>query len=70
MENKEENFVQSEKTRRPNGLNYTMRRLFDANKLTTWEYNQYKSLVRTFSKSENLYYDEIDEQLFERINKS
>ena len=60
-------FIQSEKTRRPNGLNFKMRELFNKEKLTTWEYNQYKAMVRVFAKTEGLYYDEIDEQLFERV---
>ena len=57
--------IQSEKTRKPNSLNYKMRALFDNGKLTQWEYSQYKAFVRSFAKSEGLYYDETDEQFFE-----
>jgi hypothetical protein len=60
-------FIQSEKTRRPNGLNFKMRELFNKGKLTQWEYSQYKHFVRSYAKVEGLYYDEIDEQLFERV---
>jgi hypothetical protein len=58
-------FTQSRKTRRPNGLNFKMRELFNKGRLTTWEYNQYKVMVSVFAKAEGLYYDEMDEQLWE-----
>lgn len=56
----------SEKTRNPNGLSYTMRRLFNKSDLTAWEYAQFKKMCGAYAKQNNLLYDYDSEQFKEK----
>lgn len=49
---------QDESTRRPNGLLYKMKLLFDKRELTTWEYHEFRKMIRSFCKEYNLHFDE------------
>ena len=53
-------------TRNENGLLDKMRKLFNSEKLTTWEYVAFKKMVRSFAKENNFYFDEEKEMLYKR----
>lgn len=57
-------FYQDEFTRRPNGLLYKMRLLFNKHELTTWEYHEFRKMVRSFCKEYDLHFDENKEMVY------
>lgn len=57
---------QDEFLRKPNGLLYTMRNLFDNHKLTTWEFQEFMKIVRSFCKEYDLHFDEKTERLWKK----
>jgi hypothetical protein len=59
-------FYQDEFTRRPNGLLYKMRILFDKHELTTWEFQEFRKMVRSFCKEYDLHFDENKEMVYKR----
>lgn len=59
-------FYQDEFTRRPNVLLYKMRVLFDKNELTTWEFHEFRKMVRSFCKEYDLHFDENKEMVYKR----
>ncbi len=59
-------FYQDEFTRRPNGLLYKMRILFDKHELTTWEFREFIKMVRSFCKENDLHFDENKEMVYKR----
>lgn len=56
---------QSEFTRRPNGLLYKMKILLDDWQLTSWEYLEFRKMVRSFCKEYNLYFDENENMVYQ-----
>lgn len=65
---KDSNLFQNEFTRRPNGLLYKMRLLFNNNELTTWEYHEFRKMVRSFCKEYELDFDEKKEMVYKFKN--
>jgi hypothetical protein len=61
-----DSLYQDGSTRDENGLLDKMRKLFDSEKLTTWEYVAFKKMVRSFAKENNFYFDEEKEMLYQR----
>ncbi len=56
-------------TRKPNELLYTMKNLFNAEHLKTWEYKEFKNMVRSFCKEHHLYFDEEKEMIYKKEKK-
>jgi len=61
-----DSLYQDGSTRNENGLLDKMRKLFNSEKLTTWEYVAFKKMVRSFAKENNFYFDEEKEMLYKR----
>jgi hypothetical protein len=61
-----DSLYQDGSTRDENGLLDKMRKLFNNEKLTTWEYVAFKKMVRSFAKENNFYFDEEKEMLYNR----
>ena len=61
-----DSLYQDGSTRNENGLLDKMRKLFNNEKLTTWEYVAFKKMVRSFAKENNFYFDEEKEMLYKR----
>ena len=61
-----DSLYQDGSTRNENGLLDKMRKLFNNEKLTTWEYVAFKKIVRSFAKENNFYFDEEKEMLYKR----
>lgn len=61
-----ESFYQDEFTRKPNGLLYKMRTLYNNYELTTWEYHEFRKMVRSFCKEYNLHFDENKDMVYKR----
>jgi hypothetical protein len=59
-------FYQDEFTRRPNGLLYKMRTLFNKHELTTWEFQEFRKMARSFCKEYDLHFDENKEMVYKR----
>ena len=57
---------QDNSTRRPNGLLFKMRELFNNETLTTWEYGEFMRMVQSFAKENNYHFDKDKEQLYRR----
>lgn len=57
---------QDEFTRKPNGLIFKMRELFDEEKLTIWEFQEFKRMVYSFSKENGLHFDQDKEMLYKK----
>ncbi len=62
----DDNLYQDESIRRPNGLLYTMRTLFNKHTLTTWEFQEFRKMIRSFCKENNLYFDEEKEMIYKK----
>lgn len=54
--------------RRINSLLYSMKKLFDNYKLTTYEYQEFRIIVRDYCKNNNLNFNE-DENLIRNNNE-
>ena len=65
---KDSNLFQNEFTRRPNGLLYKMRLLFNNNELTTWEFEEFRKMVRSFCKEYELHFDEKKQIVYKLEN--
>ena len=61
-----DSLYQDGSTRSENGLLDKMRKLFNSEKLTTWEYAAFKKMVRSFAKENNFHFDEETEMLYKR----
>jgi hypothetical protein len=61
-----DSLYQDGSTRNENGLLHKMRKLFNSEKLTTWEYVAFKKMVRSFAKENNFHFDEEKEMLYKR----
>ena len=61
-----DSLYQDGSTRNENGLLDKMRKLFNSEKLTTWEYVAFKKMVRSFAKENNFLFDEEKEMLYKR----
>jgi hypothetical protein len=61
-----DSLYQDGSTRNENGLLDKMRKLFNSEKLTTWEYVAFKKMVRSFAKENNFHFDEEKEMLYKR----
>ena len=61
-----DSLYQDGSTRNENGLLDKMRKLFNSEKLTTWEYVAFKKMVRSFAKENNFHFDEETEMLYKR----
>jgi hypothetical protein len=61
-----DSLYQDGSTRSENGLLDKMRKLFNSEKLTTWEYVAFKKMVRSFAKENNFLFDEEKEMLYKR----
>jgi len=57
-------FYQDEFTRRPNGLLYKMRTLFNKHELTTWEFQEFRKMCMSFCKEYDLHFDENKELVY------
>ena len=57
---------QDNSTRRPNGLLFKMKKLFNDERLTTWEYGEFIKMVQSFAKENNFHFDKDTEQLYKR----
>jgi hypothetical protein len=66
MENSEKELYQDGSTRNENCLLDKMRKLFDDEKITTWEYISFKKMVRSFAKLHNLHFDEDKEMFYKQ----
>ncbi len=57
---------QYESTRRPNGLIYRMRELFDRRELTTWQFHEFRRMVRCFCDENEFAFDEKTEMIYKQ----